>query len=109
MHHILRYFTGLTFSVIACASMQAQEILPLIQTQWGQAAPYNMFCPKDSLSGRHVLAGCGPIVMAQVIRYLQQPSVSPSGEKYQWELIKLSQPSRGDCRSSQQQVCLSLW
>ena len=47
MHHILRYFTGLTFSVIACASMQAQEILPLIQTQWGQAAPYNMFCPKD--------------------------------------------------------------
>ena len=87
MHHILRYFTGLTFTVIACASMQAQEILPLIQTQWGQDSPYNMFCPKDSLSGRHVLAGCGPIVMAQVIRYLQQPSVSPSGEKYQWELM----------------------
>lgn len=87
MHHILRYFTGLTFSVIACASMQAQEILPLIQTQWGQDSPYNMFCPKDSLSGRHVLAGCGPIVMAQVIRYLQQPSVSPSGEKYQWDLM----------------------
>ena len=87
MRHILRYFTGLTFTVIACASMQAQEILPLIQTQWGQGSPYNMFCPKDSLSGRHVLAGCGPIAMAQVIRYLQQPSVSPSGEKYQWELM----------------------
>ncbi|MBQ6918306.1 MAG: C10 family peptidase, partial [Prevotella sp.] len=67
--------------------MQAQEILPLIQTQWGQDSPYNMFCPKDSLSGRHVLAGCGPIAMAQVIRYLQQPSVSPSGEKYQWDLM----------------------
>ena len=72
MHHILRYFTGLTFSVIACASMQAQEILPLIQTQWGQAAPYNMFCPKESLAGPNSLAGCGALAMAQVMRYLQE-------------------------------------
>lgn len=87
MHHILRYFTGLTFSVIACASMQAQEILPLIQTQWGQAAPYNMFCPKESLAGPNSLAGCGALAMAQVMRYLQGPSVSPKGEKYQWDLM----------------------
>ena len=87
MHHILRYFTGLTFSVIACASMQAQEILPLIQTQWGQAAPYNMFCPKESLAGPNSLAGCGALAMAQVMRYLQEPSVSPKGEKYQWDLM----------------------
>lgn len=56
---------------VTAASMQAQELTPLIQTQWGQGAPYNMLCPKDSLSGRNVLAGCGPIAMAQVIRYLQ--------------------------------------
>ncbi|WP_084162851.1 C10 family peptidase [Prevotella sp. RM4] len=87
MHHILRYFTGLTFTVIACASMQAQEILPLIQTQWGQAAPYNMFCPKESLAGPNSLAGCGALAMAQVMRYLQEPSVSPKGEKYQWDLM----------------------
>ena len=87
MHHILRYFTGLTFSVIACASMQAQEILPLIQTQWGQDAPYNMFCPKESLAGPNNPAGCGAIAMAQVMRYLQEPSVSPKGEKYQWDLM----------------------
>lgn len=87
MHHILRYFTGLTFSVIACASMQAQEILPLIQTQWGQGEPYNMFCPKESLAGPNSLAGCGALAMAQVMRYLQEPSVSPKGEKYQWNLM----------------------
>ena len=77
---------------VTAASMQAQELTPLIQTQWGQGAPYNMLCPKDSLSGRNVLAGCGPIAMAQVIRYLQQPSVSPSGDKYQWDLMT-QQPS----------------
>jgi hypothetical protein len=67
--------------------MQAQEILPLIQTQWGQAAPYNMFCPKESLAGPNSLAGCGALAMAQVMRYLQEPSVSPKGEKYQWDLM----------------------
>ena len=91
MTHILRYFTGLVLSVIA-ASIQAQELNPLIQTQWGQGEPYNMYSPKDSLSGRNVLAGCGPIAMAQVIRYLQQPAVSPSGDKYQWDLMT-QQPS----------------
>lgn len=70
MTHILRYFTGLAIAVIASTSTQAQELNPLIQTQWGQGEPYNMYSPKDSLSGRNVLAGCGPIAMAQVIRYL---------------------------------------
>ena len=91
MTHILRYFTGLVLSVIA-ASIQAQELNPLIETQWGQGEPYNMYSPKDSLSGRNVLAGCGPIAMAQVIRYLQQPAISPSGDKYQWALMA-QQPS----------------
>ena len=99
MHHILRYFTGLTFSVIACASMQAQEILPLIQTQWGQAAPYNMFCPKESLAGPNSLAGCGPIAMAQIIRYLQQPEVSPSGDKYQWDLMTQRPSNQQEARA----------
>ena len=99
MHHILRYFTGLTFSVIACASMQAQEILPLIQTQWGQGEPYNIFCPKSSLSGPNNPAGCGPIAMAQIIRYLQQPEVSPSGDKYQWDLMTQRPSNQQEARA----------
>ena len=99
MLHILRYFTGLTFAVIACASMQAQEIKPLIQTQWGQDAPYNIFCPKSSLSGPNNPAGCGPIAMAQIIRYLQQPEVSPSGDKYQWNLMTQRPSNQQEARA----------
>jgi hypothetical protein len=99
MHHILRYFTGLTFTVIACASMQAQEILPLIQTQWGQDSPYNMFCPKSSLSGPNNPAGCVPIAMAQIIRYLQQPTVSPSGDAYQWDLMTQHPSNQQEARA----------
>ena len=87
MRHLLRYFSGLVIAVIASVSIQAQELKPMIQTQWGQREPYNMFCPKESLAGPNSLAGCGAIAMAQVMRYLQEPSVSPKGEKYQWDLM----------------------
>lgn len=47
----------------------AQDVEPLIKTHWNQIAPYNNLCPKDS-TGRRMMAGCGPIAMAQVVNYL---------------------------------------
>ncbi|MBQ9671814.1 MAG: C10 family peptidase [Prevotella sp.] len=58
-----------------------------MQTKWGQNTPFNLLCPKDSVSGQNALAGCGPIAMAQIIRYTEQPAVSPSGDSYQWDLM----------------------
>ena len=85
---LLRYYlAGLATAFFCAAPVQAQELKPMIQTQWGQAAPYNMFCPVDTVTHRNVLAGCGPIAMAQIIRYNCQPEVSPKGEKYQWDLM----------------------
>ena len=81
------YLAGLATAFFCAGTVQAQELKPMIQTQWGQDAPYNMFCPKESLAGPNSLAGCGAIAMAQVMRYLQEPSVSPKGEKYQWDLM----------------------
>lgn len=49
--------------------LNAQTLPPMLQTKWGQGEPYNALCPKDS-TGTPMLAGCGPIAMAQVLNYL---------------------------------------
>jgi hypothetical protein len=43
-----------------------KKIGPLISTYWDQKAPYNKYCPKNTL------AGCVPIAMAQLINYHQR-------------------------------------
>lgn len=66
--------------LVTVRTVQAQHFLfpsavaPLITTAWGQGNPYNLLCPvTPSDSSRHTMAGCGPIVMSQVIRYYQYP------------------------------------
>ena len=85
-----RFFSGLAVSVFMTLTMGAQDVQPLIQTRWGQNEPFNLLCPLDSASGQRVLAGCGPIAMAQIIRYARQPSASPSGGDYLWDLMPQS-------------------
>lgn len=87
-----RFLIGLIGVVLAPATLLAQDVQPLVQTRWGQNSPFNLLCPKDSVTGQYALAGCGPIAMAQIIRYYKQPSVSPSGDDYQWDLMT-AQPS----------------
>ena len=62
----------------------AQDVEPLIKTHWNQIAPYNNLCPKDS-TGRRMMAGCGPIAMAQVVNYLgvRNDSLQLSRNRYQ--------------------------
>ena len=49
--------------------IHAQDVAPMIQTNWGQGYPYNVFCPLDS-TGNHTLAGCESVAMAQVLIHL---------------------------------------
>ena len=53
------------------ASDNKTNITPLVQTQWGQFAPYNNMCPK--VGGQHCVTGCAATAMAQVINYCQWP------------------------------------
>ena len=85
---MLKYFVSTVLFAMACATVAAQDVPPLIQTRWGQRDPFNRLCPMaDSVSGEKALAGCGPIAMAQIIRYVEEPSASPSGGDYQWEAM----------------------
>lgn len=84
---IKRFLIGLISVVLATTTLLAQDVQPLVQTRWGQYDPFNLLCPKDSVSGQNALAGCGPIAMAQIIRYYEQPSVSPTGGNYQWAMM----------------------
>lgn len=48
---------------------QKDEIL--IQTNWGQGAPYNNFCPMDPVTNQRSIAGCPAVAMAQIVNYYQ--------------------------------------
>ena len=40
-----------------------------VQIQWNQTAPYNNYCPWDTVTGARSLAGCPAIATAQIIDY----------------------------------------
>lgn len=99
MHYSLR--TRLCLMIVLLLSGQglaAQEkyefpeaVKPLIHTNWGQENPFNLLCPKvkkeDGKTG-HMLAGCGPVAMAQIVNYHRYPSMSPDGKyTYDWNLM----------------------
>ena len=49
-----------------------RSIAPMIESTWGQDAPYNNKCPQ--LTGVHCVTGCVATAMAQVIAYHRYPS-----------------------------------
>lgn len=54
-----------------------EDVKPLILTRWGQHHPFNLLCPKtESTKGEatNMLAGCGPVAMAQMVNYHRYPS-----------------------------------
>lgn len=64
------------------------EVRPLVKTQWAQDYPFNKLCPwemKDS-TVHHAYAGCGPLVMSQVMRRYSFPKESRTlGSTYDWD------------------------
>ena len=79
------------------------EIAPLTHTVWGQDAPFNKLCPKtqrDSTS-RQAYAGCGPLVMSQVMKRWNYPPSSPQlGSVYHWDRMF---NEKGDSVTTQQE------
>lgn len=54
-----------------------ESIAPLVETQWDQWAPYNIYCPQINDNERG-LTGCGATALAQVINYWQHPKTTPT-------------------------------
>ena len=80
---------ALFHAVIAIGSAQ-EHIKPILKTQWGQTYPYNLCCPVTidsvTMTKTHVLAGCVPVAIAQVVRSMEYPSMSPDRKTpYVWK------------------------
>jgi len=55
----------------------------LLSTAWNQIAPYNYYAPAASGgSGGKASVGCGPVAMAQILRYHKQPARPLSDKTY---------------------------
>ena len=62
----------------ASAQDVAERVEPLLQTAWGQDAPYNLLCPEkvnEQGDMQHCRVGCVACAMAQVMRFHEYPAV----------------------------------
>lgn len=50
-----------------------RSVSPLVQSNWGQSNPCNLFCPFDQTENERTLVGCAALSMAQVLHYWQFP------------------------------------
>lgn len=65
----INYYQTIVFFllVVNVIELMAQEIDPILTTQYRQTAPYNNSCPGNSV------AGCGPLAVAQILVKYKQP------------------------------------
>lgn len=54
----------------------SREVTPLLNTTWGQSAPYNAYCPSNCPTG------CVATAMAQVMKYWEYPTVGTGSHSY---------------------------
>lgn len=81
-------------------------ISPMVETIWGQGAPYNDCCPK--INGQQSLAGCGATAVAQILYRYQRPAAGFGHAKYDdvdmdfaqhpidWDLLKADYRNVGE-------------
>jgi hypothetical protein len=64
---------------------------PVLDTAWGQAAPYNLYAPEDGCAGgENTLTGCVATAWAQLMRYWQWPLQGEGSHTYDWNGQDLS-------------------
>jgi len=52
----------------------SRDVMPLLTTTWGQGCYYNAQCPVDANGPcTHVVTGCGPTAMSQIMKYHNFP------------------------------------
>ena len=67
------------------------NISPMLETQWGQEAPYNRLCP--IIEGQRCVAGCSATALAQVLYYNRWPQgMTSSVPAYTTKTHKISMP-----------------
>lgn len=54
----------------------------LIETSWGQGAPFNNLCPYDSDDDRRTVTGCVATAMAQIMYYWKYPTQGSGSHSY---------------------------
>lgn len=82
-------------------TVQGTAIEPLLTTQWGQGAPYNLQTPFFPDSEVHTSTGCVATAMAQVMYYHQWPKQTNTIEEYsyyedgteQWLSVAQTEPT----------------
>ena len=74
---------SLTCPLASLASLWT-NISPMLNTRWGQHAPYNKFC--FTSTGEQAVTGCLAIAVAQIAAYYQHPT-SFNGHSYDWDAI----------------------
>lgn len=55
----------------------------MLQTNWGQWAPYNSFMPFNAKMAGPAVTGCGTVGMAQILNYYQWPPYGEGKRTYQ--------------------------
>lgn len=55
----------------------------MLTTEWNQSAPYNHFCPVDTVLGGRAVVGCVATAMAQIMKYWNFPSFGEGSHTYQ--------------------------
>ena len=55
----------------------------MVQTQWDQSNPYNMYCPYDSIRRGRTVVGCVATAMAQIMKYWNHPAYGEGFHSYQ--------------------------
>lgn len=67
------------------------DILPLLETTWGQGEPYNQLCPM--VDSQHCVTGCAATALAQVIFYCGRPQdYTSSIPAYTTSTLGIEQP-----------------
>lgn len=64
---------------------------PLLETAWGQSAPYNLIAPENGCpDGERTVTGCVATAWAQLMRYWQWPVQGSGSYSYEWNGQTLS-------------------
>lgn len=76
---------GRTLPSDATSLTTVEPIQPLLgNIAWDQTAPYNMYCPIDSLDTTQCKTGCVATAAAQVMAYWKYPEVGEGVHSYVW-------------------------
>jgi hypothetical protein len=71
------------FDIASPSVTRERDVDPLLDCNWNQGSPYNIFCPADANGpGGHVYVGCVATAMAQIMYYWRYPETGTGQHCY---------------------------